>query len=69
MNMDWIWWLPECEYGMQHLNGGKSKEHWSDKEHLGYDPELLVDVVSSELDQANFEQKRDAQACQESKKQ
>jgi hypothetical protein len=59
-----IYHLPVGEYGVQDLNGGSAEERHSDQEHLGHDPELLVEVVGTEFDQPNLQQKRNAQTCQ-----
>jgi hypothetical protein len=37
------------------LDGGDTEEHHSDQEHLGHDPELLVEVVGADLDQPNLQ--------------
>ena len=59
-----ITYVPVSEYGVQDLNSGSAKEHHSDQEHLGHDPELLVEVVGADFDQPNLQQKRNAQTCQ-----
>jgi hypothetical protein len=56
--------VPVGEYGVQDLNSGSAEERHSDQEHLGHDPELPVEVVSTEFDQPYLQQKREAQACQ-----
>jgi hypothetical protein len=55
--------LPVCENGVQYLNSSESEEHQSDQEHLGQDPELLVEVVGTDFDQPHLQRKRDAQTC------
>jgi hypothetical protein len=58
-----IYHLPVGEYGVQDLNGGSAEERHSDQEHLGHDPELLVEVVGANFYQPNLQHKRNAQTC------
>jgi hypothetical protein len=48
---------------VQYLHGGESEENHPDQKHLRHDPELLVEVVGTDLDQPHLQRKRDAQAC------
>jgi len=59
-----VYYLPVGVYGVQDLNSGSAEEHHSDQEHLGHDPELLVEVVGTDFYQPNLQQKRNAQTCQ-----
>jgi hypothetical protein len=58
-----VYHLPVGEYGVQDLNGGRAEERHSDQEHLGHDPELLVEVVGANFYQPNLQHKRNAQTC------
>lgn len=49
-----------CENGVQDLNGGSGEEHRSDQQHFGHDPELPVEVISSEFDDCDLQHERDA---------
>jgi hypothetical protein len=44
-------------------NSDSAEEHHSDQEHLGHDPELLVEVIGTKLDQPYLQHKRNAQTC------
>ena len=53
--------IPVGEYGVKDLDSGDTEEHHPDQEHLGHDPELLVEVVGAGLDQPDLQHKCDAQ--------
>jgi hypothetical protein len=42
------------------LDSGDAEEHHPDQEHLGHDPELLVDVVGADLAQPDLQHECDA---------